>query len=269
MAIDGKLLWKIAPQVSGRKAQDQSQIIDALIPVLSETLNKFEIDSNLRTAHFLAQICHESDGFCTTVEYASGDAYEGCRSLGNIQPGDGRRYKGRGLIQLTGRANYKRYGDQLGLDLVGNPDLAADPPTSLLVACEYWREHGLNAFADHDDIETITRRINGGLNGLASRRIYLARAKAALGIAGASGTTAIRPTLRLGVGGGQVTELQSLLAARGVAVARDGQFGSATEAGVKRFQTSRGLSPDGIVGPQTWDALTGASLGRSHTAELP
>jgi putative chitinase len=256
MAIDGELLRKIAPQVGGGKGQHQAKIIAALSPVLSATLNRSEVDSNQCTAHFLAQTCHESDGFCTTVEYASGDAYEGRVDLGNTEPGDGPRYKGRGLIQLTGRANYQRYGDRLGLDLVGHPELAADPPTSLSIACEYWGEHGLNAFADRDDIETITRRINGGLNGLESRRTYLARAKAALGIAGTSATAATRPTLRLGASGAQVGELQSLIAAKGVAAAVDGQFGAATEAAVQQFQSSRGLSADGVVGAQTWDALT-------------
>jgi putative chitinase len=74
MAIDGEFLRKIAPQVGGTKGRNQAQIIDAVGPVLSQTLDEFEIDSNLRAAHFLAQACHESDGFCTTVEYASGDA---------------------------------------------------------------------------------------------------------------------------------------------------------------------------------------------------
>jgi putative chitinase len=259
MAIDGELLRKIAPEVGGTKGQNQARIIAALGPVLSVTINKFEISTDLRASHFLAQTCHESDGFCTTVEYASGDAYEGRGDLGNTEPGDGPRYKGRGLIQLTGRANYKRYGDLLDFDLVGNPDVAADPPKSLMIACEYWREHGLNTLADHDDIETITRRINGGLNGLASRRSYLARAKAALGIASAAGPTiATTTTLRLGASGEQVAELQSMLATKGFNVAADGQFGPATTAAVQQFQTSRGLPADGVVGPQTWDALTQA-----------
>jgi putative chitinase len=259
MAIDAELLRKIAPQVGGAKGQKQAQIIDALGPVLTQTLDKFEINSDLRAAHFLAQTCHESDGFCTTVEYASGDLYEGRPDLGNTEPGDGRRYKGRGLIQLTGRANYRRYGDLLNLDLVGNPDLAADPATSLTIACEYWREHGLNAFADRDDIEIITQRINGALGGLESRRSYLVRAKAALGIAGASAAaTAPRTTLRLGSSGAQVAELQSVLAKKKFAVTADGQFGPATAAAVEQFQTGQGLPADGVVGPQTWDALTRA-----------
>ncbi|MBV8457397.1 MAG: hypothetical protein JO122_12355, partial [Acetobacteraceae bacterium] len=143
--IDGELLRKTAPRVGGAKGQSQARIIDALNPVVAPTLKKYQIDAELRIAHFLAQACHESDGFCTTVEYSDGKYLEGRRDLGNTQPGDGPRYKGRGLIQLTGRANYKRYGDLLGLDLVGNPERAADPVISLAIACEYWKSNGLNA----------------------------------------------------------------------------------------------------------------------------
>jgi putative chitinase len=170
--IDGDLLHEIAPHVVGPKAQDQARIITALGTILNSSLQQFAINSALRTAHFLAQTCDESDGFCTTVEYSDGSYLEGRVDLGNTQPGDGPRYKGRGLIQLTGRKNYKHYGDVLELDLVGNPDLAAEPTIAQTIACEFWKENGLNAFADKDDIETITRRINGGLNGIDSRRLY-------------------------------------------------------------------------------------------------
>ena len=83
----------------------------------------------------------EFDGFCTTVEYASGDAYNGRTDLGNTQPGDGPRFKGRGLIQLTGRSNYQQYGELLKLDLVQDPELAADPVISLRIACTFWQQH--------------------------------------------------------------------------------------------------------------------------------
>jgi putative chitinase len=256
MTIDGSTLRQIAPRMGGAKGEQQADIIDALSGVLADTLAKFEINSDLRCAHFLAQICHESDGFCTTEEYASGRAYEGRADLGNMKAGDGVRYKGRGLIQLTGHANYQRYGDLLHLDLVGNPELAADPVTSLVVACEFWTLNRLNAVADRDDIETITRRINGGLNGLADRRACLARAKGALAGQGAVATVAAaRPMLRRGDKGEQVVALQSMLAANGFAVSADGDFGAATNDAVRRFQSSRGLQADGVVGSRTWQML--------------
>ena len=178
--LDASILRDITPHVGGAKGQQQAQIIDAVGAVLADTLNRYGIDSDLRVAHFLAQAAHESDAFCTTVEYASGDAYEGRRDLGNTQPGDGRRYKGRGLFQLTGRANYKKYGEAMGMDLEGDPTLAAEPATSLAIACQYWTDRNLNAAADADDIQKVTRGVNGGLNGLADRQAYLVKAKAAL-----------------------------------------------------------------------------------------
>lgn len=147
---------------------------------MPDLATKFGINTPLRQAHFLAQCAHESAGMRTTVEYASGKEYEGRKDLGNVQPGDGVRYKGRGLIQLTGRANYAAYGKKLGMDLVGHPDDAAAFPAAILTAGQYWADHGLNAIADKDDVLTITKRINGGTNGLAERKAYLAKAKAVL-----------------------------------------------------------------------------------------
>lgn len=258
--IDGNLLRQVAPNQSGTRAQNQTRIISAVGPVLAQTLDDYLINSNLRVAHFVAQTCQESDQFCTTVEYASGEEYEGRKDLGNTQPGDGVRYKGRGLIQLTGRANYQNYGQILGLDLVDNPDIAADPAVSLKIACEFWKEHGLNALADADDIETITRRINGGLNGIINRRSYLARAKAVLGIAGAAPSSdSPRPTLQIGASGAQVIALQQMLKTKGFALVADGDFGPTTDAAVKQFQAARGMQADGVVGPQTWNALSTVS----------
>lgn len=131
------------------------------------------MDNEKRLAHFMAQLCHESGAFRYMEELASGAAYEGRADLGNTQPGDGKRYKGRGPIQLTGRANYRRFGRRLGIDFERHPELAAIPSIGLHTALEYWKDRGLNALADRDDIRAITRKINGGFNGLADRQAYL------------------------------------------------------------------------------------------------
>lgn len=172
--IDAATLRKIA-------YKPNEAVLSALPPFLSKHMTAYNIDTPLRAAHFLAQACHESAHFRVLHEYASGAAYEGRKDLGNVYAGDGVRYKGRGIFQLTGRANYRAYGSLLGLDLENNPELAADPEISVRVACEYWKHKGLNGWADRDDLNEITRRINGGYNGLSDRAACLARAKKALG----------------------------------------------------------------------------------------
>ena len=139
------------------------------------------LDNSLRLIHFLAQLAHESGNFRYMEEIASGAAYEGRKDLGNTQLGDGKRFKGRGPIQLTGRANYRRYGQQLGIDFENNPAIVAIPSVGLLVACKFWFDNGLNALADQDDVLTITRRINGGTNGLADRKAKLEIIKGMMG----------------------------------------------------------------------------------------
>src|ERR1700733_533099 len=177
ITIQATGLASLSPQnAKSARGVQQKAITTAAAPALNEKLAAAGIDTELRIAHFLAQTCEESDGYCTTEEYASGLAYEWRADLGNNQPGDGVKFKGRGLIMITGRYNYTRYGKLLGLDLVNKPTLAAEPVNAVSIAIAYWSEHGLNAFADKDDIETITRRINGGLNGLATRQLYLMRA---------------------------------------------------------------------------------------------
>ena len=106
--------------------------------------------------------------------------YEGRRDLGNTIKGDGKRFMGRGIFQLTGRANYVKYSAILGVDMVANPALAETAEIAVRVACEYWKSRGLNALADANDLKGITKRINGGFNGLADRQRYLARAKQVL-----------------------------------------------------------------------------------------
>lgn len=139
-----------------------------------------QINSPLRSAHFLAQIGHESGDLRYSEEIASGSAYEGRADLGNTQPGDGRRFKGRGLIQLTGRANYTAFGTARHRDFLTGTHpslLSSDPSLAVDVSCWFWTRHGLNALADADNLNAITWRINGGTNGLPDRAAHLRRAK--------------------------------------------------------------------------------------------
>jgi predicted chitinase len=139
-------------------------------------MQKYEITTPLRRAAFLAQLAHESGELRWMEEIASGEAYEGRKDLGNTERGDGKRYKGRGPIQLTGRHNYRTAGAALGLDLEGKPELAARPDVGCLVAGWFWDTRELNALADARDFVTITRRVNGGLRGQEQRERYYRRA---------------------------------------------------------------------------------------------
>ena len=157
----------------------------AMLPHIENAMRAASCTTPLRAAHFLAQIGHESAGLRYMEEIASGAAYEGRADLGNTRPGDGRRFKGRGPIQLTGRANYRaftRWARSSGHsthDFEANPHLLSQPEWGFLAASYYWTvaRPNLNAQADRDDLEAVTRSINGGLNGLADRRQRLNRCK--------------------------------------------------------------------------------------------
>lgn len=150
----------------------------AALVVLEPAMREGGINTKLRKAAFIAQTAHESGGFYYREELASGDAYEGRRDLGNTQPGDGRRYKGRGYIQLTGRANYAEAGRDLGLDLLNFPELAAQPKNAARIAAWFWNKKKLNALADQGPaaFDSITRRINGALRGKPQRDAIYHRA---------------------------------------------------------------------------------------------
>jgi putative chitinase len=257
--VDGDFILSVAPRFSGAKSEAQSRIVDAISAVFSPTLDSYDINTRLRIAHFMGQVTHECAGFRTTEEFASGASYEGRKDLGNIHAGDGKRYKGRGLIQLTGRANYRKIGAILDLPLEDNPVLASDPVTSLKIACEYWKTHNINAAADRDDLIKATKLVNGGLYGLEDRRKYLQKAKTALArieglrVALSEGGNTI--VLRRGSSGDAVRELQELLIINGFGIAIDGDFGPATELAVMMSQKNSGLSVDGVVGRNTWATL--------------
>ena len=166
-------LHKIMPNLSDAKAKQY-------LPHLNAAMKEAHIDTPKRQAAFLAQLAHESGEFRYMEEIASGAAYEGRKDLGNTQPGDGVRFKGRGPIQLTGRANYRAAGKALGLDLEHNPKQAATPEVGFRTAAWFWNSRNLNSLADKGDFREITHRVNGGYNGLASREAYYKRALAAL-----------------------------------------------------------------------------------------
>lgn len=152
--------------------------IDAFFEPIKVALTKYGMTSPLQIAHFVAQIGHESASLLYTEEIASGDAYEGRRDLGNLHDGDGRRFKGRGLIQLTGRVNYEAYSKHTGIDYVSRPELvASDPLVAVDVSCWFWKSRGVDKLADADDVKAVTKRINGGFNGLDDRIQYLRRSK--------------------------------------------------------------------------------------------
>lgn len=143
---------------------------------------EFDINTPLRWSHFLAQIAHESAELRYSEEIASGKAYDTGKlavRLGNTPQadGDGQKYKGRGLIQITGRANYEAYKKYCGFDVVTKPQLLAQPVGAIRSAMWFWKSKGLNELADRDEFTVITKRINGGTNGIEDRRKYLARAK--------------------------------------------------------------------------------------------
>ena len=141
---------------------------------------EFEINTPLRWCHYLAQIAHESAELRYSEEIASGKAYEGRKDLGNIYKGDGVKFKGRGLIQLTGRANYQEYKKYCGFDVTAQPQLLCKPVGAIRSSMWFWKKKFLNVLADKDDFSTITRRINGGTNGWDDRKKYLSRAYKAL-----------------------------------------------------------------------------------------
>lgn len=143
---------------------------------LVDACHEFEIEDVLRMAAFLANVAVESGSLRYVREIASGEAYEGRADLGNTEPGDGRRYRGRGLIQITGRANTAECGDALGLPLVEQPELLEEPENAARSAGWFWASRGLNALADRGAFKAIVKKINGGYNHFPERVAHYNRA---------------------------------------------------------------------------------------------
>ena len=166
---------------------------EAFLPFLQAAMTEFAIEAPARAAAFLAQLAHESGQFRFMEEIwgptPAQRRYEPvstlASNLGNTQVGDGKLFKGRGPIQITGRANYQRFGDLLSANLVSEPTRAALPEIAFRIAGLYWAKKGLNELADlvtDDAFREITRRINGGFNGLEDRRRFYAVARNVLGV---------------------------------------------------------------------------------------
>lgn len=168
--VDAGALRHVAPWLTVKQAE-------VLGAALGEAFRRYRITTPARAAAAVAQFCHESAGFRTTTEYASGAEYEGRRDLGNTQRGDGVRFKGRGYIQITGRNNYAAVSRAFKHDFLTHPADLASPKYAALASCWWWYVHGCNSYADSGDFIGLTRRINGGVNGLAERQTYHARAK--------------------------------------------------------------------------------------------
>lgn len=223
-------LLKIVPNANKNIAQG---VVDGL----NKYSDEFGIDTPLRKAHFIAQIAHESASMKTLVEYGNGKGKK-------YYP-----YRGSGLIQLTWEYNYKDFYNWCKSRGLNPPeffkveliDKAAEFPWAFLSAVWFWNKNNLNSHADKDDIDRVTRIINGGYNGLADRKKYLVKAKEVLGIT--SKTTM------------SILEVQKSLNKKGYKLTEDGKSGPNTINAIKDFQKKNGLIQDGIVGAKTIEML--------------
>jgi len=203
--------------------------LDAHLPYIVPAMIKGDIKTPDRIAAFLAQLAHESGEYRYMAEiWGPTEAqlgYEGRADLGNTQPGDGRKFAGHGPIQVTGRANHRACGAWLGLDLEADPLLLTRPEYGTASAVWFWTQGNgkidLNLLADRGWFKTITRIINGGLNGLSDRRLYWDRNRALLGL----------PMIDLDYEADRI----------------------------KAFQRERGLTADGVAGPKTFAAVRAAA----------
>lgn len=172
MPITAQQLLQILPNAG--------QVAGFFVPVLNTAMNRYQIVGTKRVAAFIAQIGHESGQLKYVKEIwgptAAQARYEGRKDLGNTVAGDGSKYRGRGLIQITGRANYMASGEALAFDLINQPELLKKPQHACMSAAWFWATKGLSTLADAGQFDKITQRINGGQNGAADRQALYARA---------------------------------------------------------------------------------------------
>jgi putative chitinase len=252
---------------------------------------EYKINTPLRIAGFMAQCAHESADFTRLEEnlnysekalngvfgryfgkgkrdakdyardpkkianYVYQDEFRSKRgALGNTNAGDGWRFRGRGIKQLTGRNNYKAFGKSVGITPEEAAEYVATPKGAIESACWFWKTNKLEKYADKDDNLGLTKKINGGTIGLEDRNRRYEEAKAVLGgksLPKKKATSGTR-TLRKGMQGDDVKKMQKALG-----VAADGDFGFGTQTAVKKWQTKNGLVADGIVGPATQAKMFG------------
>ena len=172
MSITQQQLLQILPNAG--------PVAGVFVPVLNAAMGHYQIVGTKRVAAFIAQIGHESGQLKYVKEIwgptAAQAKYEGRQDLGNTVAGDGSKYRGRGLIQITGRANYMACGEGLGLDLIKQPELLEKPQHACMSAAWFWATKGLSTLADAGQFDKITQRINGGQNGAVDRKALYARA---------------------------------------------------------------------------------------------
>lgn len=270
ISISYEDLKAIVPRYSGPKGIRQNEICREAAAILPALLDEFAVNTPLRAAHFLAQLAHESAGFRTTREFASGAAYEGRKDLGNVRKGDGTRFRGRGLIQVTGRSNYTAFTKWMRRrnadtpSFVANPDALEAFPWALYSAFWYWTTRGLNKHADKDDVRAVTKIINGGFNGLKDREAKLAKAKRRLSASKPSTPSTVN-MLQRGDRGEAVRRWQETLVFLGHPITVDGFYGTDTFNATSTMQARLNLTVDGIAGPETMTA--GLELARTIAAK--
>lgn len=258
--------------------------VDEWYAALIDILPRYGITTRRRVAHFISQCAHESNNFRTLEEnlnyspeallrvfpryfgqppkrneneyarnpeklanYVYMDEFRSPSGrLGNVMPGDGWLFRGRGLKQLTGRNNYAAFGKTVGMSAEQAADYVATEHGAIESACWFWDINRLNTIADTDDVIAMTRRINGGTIGLSDRQSRYTKAMQVLSSA-SGGNIPFTETVRLGSRGDTVKAVQSRLG-----INADGVFGSVTDRAVRMWQAANALSADGVVGPRTW-----------------
>lgn len=218
--------------------------------VLEENLNYSASALNRVFSKYFRNVGVSAWEYHRQPEKIANRVYANRMGNGPEDSGDGWKYRGRGLIQITGRYNYERFCEYTGLDFDRIVDYVSTPTGALESACWYWKEHGLNDLADRQDILGMTRRINGGYNGLDDRK---ARYRLALDcLSGDDEESEINTNqiLKMGSRGETVRAVQEKLG-----IVPDGIFGPKTKSAIMNYQKQKHLAIDGILGPETLGVL--------------